>query len=100
MMTGAEASAIGGMGLKEHMEVYGEDNEKRLTGTCETQHYNKFSYGVSDRGASIRIPTETAMEWKGYLEDRRPAANVDPYEAFAVLVETISSVKVPENATV
>ncbi len=85
---------------EEHMEVYGEDNEKRLTGTCETQHYDKFSYGVSDRGASIRIPTETAMEWKGYLEDRRPSANVDPYEAFSVLVETISSVKVPENATV
>ena len=85
---------------KEHMEVYGEGNEKRLTGDCETQHYDKFSYGVSDRGASIRIPSQTANSWSGYIEDRRPAANVDPYEAFSVIIPTLSSVKVPENATV
>lgn len=82
-----------------HMKVYGEENEKRLTGDCETQHFSKFTYGVSDRGASVRIPAQTAMDWCGYIEDRRPAANVDPYEAFGVLVKTISSVKVPENIT-
>ena len=83
-----------------HMKVYGEENEKRLTGDCETQHFSKFTYGVSDRGASVRIPAQTAMDWCGYIEDRRPAANVDPYEAFGVLVKTIASVKVPENAVV
>ena len=34
---------------------------------------------MSDRGASIRIPISTAKDWKGYLEDRRPASNADPY---------------------
>jgi len=85
---------------KKHMEVYGENNEARLTGDCETQHYDKFTFGIANRGASIRIPPPTAHDWSGYLEDRRPAANVDPYKAFGALVETISSVKVPENATV
>ena len=84
----------------KHMKVYGEENEKRLTGDCETQHYSKFTYGVSDRGASVRIPSQTAIDWCGYLEDRRPSANVDPYQAIGVLIKTISSVKVPENATI
>ena len=64
---------------QEHIAVYGSDNEKRLTGLHETQSIHKFSYGVSDRGASIRIPVSTAQGWKGYLEDRRPASNADPY---------------------
>lgn len=58
---------------------YGEDNHLRLTGKHETQSIEKFSYGVSDRGASIRIPAQTAKEWKGYLEDRRPSSNANPY---------------------
>tara|TARA_R110001592_G_scaffold62377_7_gene190904 strand:- start:150 stop:1217 length:1068 start_codon:yes stop_codon:yes gene_type:complete len=62
-----------------HIENYGSSNEERLTGEHETQHINKFSYGISDRGASIRIPISTANNWKGYLEDRRPASNADPY---------------------
>jgi glutamine synthetase len=81
----------------EHMEVYGEENEKRLTGTCETQHYDKFSFGVGDRGASVRIPTSTAQNWSGHLEDRRPAANIDPYESLCVIIKTVSSVKLPET---
>jgi glutamine synthetase len=81
----------------EHINVYGEGNEKRLTGKCETQHINKFTYGVSDRGASVRIPQTTAGECSGYLEDRRPAANVDPYEAFPVILNTVSSVKMPQS---
>lgn len=84
-------------GHLEHISVYGEENEKRLTGKCETQNIAKFTYGVGDRGASIRIPSQTAVDWCGYLEDRRPAANVDPYEAFPVLISTISSVKVSQT---
>ena len=63
-----------------HIANYGSDNHKRLTGDFETQHIDKFSYGVSDRGASIRIPISTAeSDWKGYLEDRRPSSNANPY---------------------
>ena len=77
----------------EHIEAYGSFNEQRLTGLHETQHIGKFSYGVSDRGASIRIPTNTAKDWKGYLEDRRPSSNGDPYKITKILMETIKSSK-------
>ena len=77
---------------KEHIAEYGLGNENRLTGEHETQHIDEFSSGNSDRGASIRIPMATAKEGKGYLEDRRPAANMDPYRAVARLVETIGNV--------
>jgi glutamine synthetase len=76
---------------KEHMTVYGADNDHRLTGLHETQHIDQFSYGVSDRGASIRIPMGTANQGYGYMEDRRPAANMDPYQVCAALVETVCS---------
>jgi len=65
---------------KAHIEAYGSENDKRLTGLHETQHIGKFSWGLSDRGASIRIPQSTLENRKGYLEDRRPAANADPYK--------------------
>lgn len=65
---------------KEHIESYGSDNNLRLTGNFETQSIGKFSWGVSDRGASIRVPKTTADNWKGYLEDRRPGSNADPYK--------------------
>ena len=75
---------------EEHMKVYGSNNEERLTGLHETQHTSKFSYGISDRGASIRIPIHTVENnWKGYLEDRRPAANIDPYLVCWRLIKTI-----------
>ncbi len=83
-------------GHKNLIAVYGEENEKRLTGTCETSHIDKFSYGVGDRSSSVRIPVSTSQDYRGHLEDRRPAANVDPYEAFSVLISTVSSVSVPE----
>ena len=55
--------------VKEHIDVYGADNDKRLTGAHETQSINEFSYGVSDRGASIRIPIMTVEKgWKGWLD--------------------------------
>lgn len=73
----------------EHMLVYGKDNHKRLTGKHETAHMNKFKWGVADRGASVRIPTSTYKNGKGYFEDRRPASNCDPYVVAAKIVETI-----------
>ena len=64
----------------EHIAVYGADNHLRLTGLHETQSIDQYSYGVSDRGASIRIPPYTVEHgWKGYLEDRRPNSAADPY---------------------
>ena len=73
---------------EEHIAVYGAHNEERLTGLHETCAFHEFRYGVSDRGASIRIPMDTANNGKGYLEDRRPSANMDPYQVCAVLIET------------
>jgi glutamine synthetase len=76
--------------VKEHIDVYGFDNDKRLTGEHETQSINEFSYGVSDRGASIRIPIMTVESgWKGWLEDRRPASNADPYKVAANIIDTV-----------
>jgi glutamine synthetase len=69
--------------------TYGDGIEDRLTGAHETAPYNKFSYGVSNRGASVRIPAAVAAEKRGYLEDRRPNANIDPYVVAAIIVETI-----------
>jgi len=75
---------------KNAIKEYGSDNAKRLTGKHETQSIKKFSYGVSDRGASIRIPVFTINNnWNGYLEDRRPAANADPYRIIRHIVETL-----------
>ena len=74
---------------KEHMAEYGEGNERRLTGEHETQAIDTFSWGVSDRGASIRIPWQVDQDGKGYLEDRRPSANCDPYRVSKKLLETI-----------
>jgi glutamine synthetase len=73
----------------EHLTVYGEGNEKRLTGHHETSSMHKFSYGVGNRAASIRIPTSTAgAAGKGYIEDRRPASNIDPYLVTAMIADT------------
>jgi glutamine synthetase len=74
----------------EHIAEYGSKNDERLTGLHETQHISKFSYGVSDRGASIRIPMAlTQNSWKGYLEDRRPAGNADPYKVTNRILTTM-----------
>jgi len=81
--------------VKEHIKVYGEFNDQRLTGDHETQSINEFSYGISDRGASIRIPITTVEKgWKGWLEDRRPAANGDPYKIAARIIKTVKSAKI------
>ena len=72
-----------------HMKHYGKDNDKRMTGLHETASYDKFTYGVADRSASIRIPSTTKRNQCGYLEDRRPAANIDPYICTSLLLETV-----------
>ena len=77
----------------EHIAVYGAHNDLRLTGLHETCSIHEFRYGVGDRGASIRIPLPTMRDGKGYLEDRRPAANMNPYEVCAILMDTICSGK-------
>jgi glutamine synthetase len=83
--------------IPEHISVYGADNDERLTGAHETQAIDKFSFGVSDRGASIRIPVSTIENgWKGRLEDRRPASNADPYKVAARIIQTVKSVKIDE----
>ena len=95
---------VGGKGLMEHIckefgkvhldhiNVYGSDNDQRLTGLHETQSIESFSFGISDRGASIRIPvTVPKDDWKGYLEDRRPASNADPYRVAARVVKTVNN---------
>jgi len=81
--------------VKEHMAVYGEFNDERLTGDHETAHVDDFSYGISDRGASIRIPIITVEKgWKGWLEDRRPASNGDPYKIAGRIVKTVKSANI------
>jgi len=80
--------------IKEHIAVYGADNHLRLTGKHETASINDFSYGVSDRGASIRIPVATVQRgWKGYLEDRRPNSAADPYKVAARIIKTVKPIK-------
>ena len=73
----------------EHMNIYGTNNHLRMTGTCETSSYDKFSYGVGSRSSSIRIPTSTFNNKYGYFEDRRPSSNMDPYLVTSKLFETI-----------
>ena len=78
-----------GKNIERHISVYGAHNDERLTGAHETQSISQFSYGVSDRGASIRIPVGTVEDgWKGRLEDRRPASNAEPYKVAAAIVKT------------
>ena len=83
--------AIDKLSLKheEHIQVYGKDNDMRLTGNCETQSIDTFTMGNCDRGSSVRIPINVVKDGKGYFEDRRPAANMDPYLVCSKLIETI-----------
>ena len=72
---------------EETMKVYGEGNERRMTGHHETASYRFFSWGVADRSSSIRIPRQVDTKGYGYIEDRRPAANANPYYIYRVLTE-------------
>jgi len=71
-----------------HMENYGKDNNKRMTGHHETASFDKFTWGIGSRNTSIRIGYDTYKNKKGYFEDRRPASNIDPYLASSILFET------------
>jgi glutamine synthetase len=72
----------------EHVKNYGFGIEGRLTGLHETAPWSEFSYGVSNRGASVRIPWQVEVDKKGYIEDRRPNANCDPYVVTRLMVNT------------
>ncbi len=76
---------------QQHIAVYGAEIEKRLTGLHETCDVNTFKHGLSDRGASIRIPWHVNKAGKGYLEDRRPNSNIDPYVVLARIMETVAA---------
>ena len=85
--------------VDQHNEVYGYDNHLRLTGKHETQAIDQFSYGISDRGASIRIPIATVENgWKGWLEDRRPNSAADPYKVAARIIKTVKEASVAVEA--
>ncbi|MBU2669175.1 glutamine synthetase beta-grasp domain-containing protein [Actinoplanes bogorensis] len=77
--------------LEEHVAGYGAGIDERLTGMHETAPWSKYSYGVSDRGASVRIPWQVEKDGKGYIEDRRPNANCDPYVVTRLIVNTVCS---------
>lgn len=83
--------------MEEHIAAYGPDNHLRLTGLHETQSIDTFSYGVADRGASIRVPHSFVKDdaYKGYLEDRRPNSQGDPYAIASRVLKTISEVPIP-----
>ena len=72
-----------------HIKNYGTGAERRLTGKHETCSYKEFRWGVSDRGASIRIPWQVAASTRGYIEDRRPNADCDPYVVTRLITETV-----------
>ena len=77
----------------EHIAVYGPDNHLRLTGLHETQSIDKFNYGLANRGASVRIPHSFVNNgYKGYLEDRRPNSQGDPYKIAGRILQTIATV--------
>lgn len=85
--------------LDDHIAVYGPDNHMRLTGKHETAAINEFSYGVADRGASIRVPHSFVNnEYKGYLEDRRPNSQGDPYQIASQILKTIATVSTADEA--
>jgi glutamine synthetase len=86
----AACEALGAK-AEEHVKAYGEGIERRLTGSHETAPWNEFSYGVSDRGASVRIPWQVEVDKKGYIEDRRPNSNMDPYLVAGLITETCCS---------
>lgn len=72
----------------EHIKYYGEYNNLRLSGKCETSSIDNFTFGVSDRTASIRIPSETVKNGFGYFEDRRPSSLMDPYKVTSMIFAT------------
>jgi glutamine synthetase len=91
IITACEALGADQDKVLEHVRQYGHGIEERLTGLHETAPWDRYSYGVSDRGASVRIPWQVEADKKGYIEDRRPNANVDPYVVTRLLIGTCCS---------
>ena len=88
-----------GAARADHIAVYGPDNHMRLTGKHETASIHTFSWGIADRGASIRVPHSFANNgWKGYLEDRRPNSQGDPYQIASQILKTIATVPLAKAA--
>ena len=87
IITACDALGAEGKPL-EHVRAYGAGVQDRLTGAHETASWDEYSYGVSHRGASVRIPWQVERDKKGYIEDRRPNANVDPYVVTRLMVDT------------
>jgi len=83
----------------EHIAIYGEGNDLRMSGQHETSDISEFSAGVANRGCSIRIPRDTEKFGKGYFEDRRPASNIDPYLVTAMMVSTTLDIPMPARFT-
>jgi glutamine synthetase len=86
-----------GANVPAHIENYGAGIKDRLTGAHETAHWSQFHYGISDRGASVRIPWIAAKEARGWLEDRRPNANMDPYIVTRLIIQTCCSALAANN---
>ncbi len=86
-----------GKNIDDHVDNYGHGIKDRLTGEHETAPWHEFSYGASDRGASIRIPWAVEKAKKGWIEDRRPNANIDPYVVSRLIVSTCCSALTNED---
>jgi len=82
--------------VKDDVPFYGAENNQRLTGHHETSRIDQFGFGVGTRGTSIRIPNQVNKEKKGYFEDRRPAADADPYLISARLFASATGMKAPK----
>ena len=91
---GAIENAIAALGNKheEHIAIYGDKLAERLTGDHETCSIHQFRHGVADRGASIRIPRHVSQEGYGYLEDRRPGANANPYQVCSRILMSVCGI--------
>ena len=74
---------------KEDMKVYGKNNELRMTGKIETAYFDKFTHGKANRGAYVRIGNVTYQNKRGYFEDRRPGANINPYQVTSTILNTV-----------
>jgi glutamine synthetase len=84
-----EACESLGNNVSMHIANYGHNIEDRLTGKHETCSYEEFRYGVSDRTASIRLPLQATLGENGYIEDRRPNADCDPYKVCGLILKTV-----------
>uniref|UniRef100_A0A3P8UVW8 Glutamine synthetase n=1 Tax=Cynoglossus semilaevis TaxID=244447 RepID=A0A3P8UVW8_CYNSE len=75
-----------------HLSVYdphgGADNIRRLNSQTITSSFKEFSSAVAARDVSVRIPGQVFRSGHGYFEDRRPAANCDPYSVMIAMIET------------